>query len=123
LKVDNTCGGVRWARQSRRSTRAQAQPVYEGIQTGGGKAPGIGREAGNAVGGRTGYRRNQLHKWREQMRSKGPEKVFRGPGAKPLSEESLQAIRRELSESKGSETNYSGRKKTSRDVVDGGVTA
>ena len=44
-----------------------------------------------------GIRRNQLHKWQSQLRSKGPEKAFRGPGAKPLSERSeVERLRREL---------------------------
>ena len=44
-----------------------------------------------------GVRRNQLHKWQAQLRSKGPEKSFRGPGAKPFSELSeVERLRREL---------------------------
>jgi transposase len=44
-----------------------------------------------------GIRRSQLHKWQSQLRSKGPEKAFRGPGAKPLSELSeVERLRREL---------------------------
>src|SRR5437660_2683208 len=44
-----------------------------------------------------GVRRNQLHKWQTQLRAKGTEKAFRGPGAKPLSEYSeMELLRREL---------------------------
>src|SRR3990172_7078839 len=44
-----------------------------------------------------GVRRNQLHKWQAQLRSKGPQKAFRGPGAKALSELSeVERLRREL---------------------------
>jgi transposase len=44
-----------------------------------------------------GVRRNQLHKWQTQLRAKGTEQAFRGPGAKPLSEYSeLELLRREL---------------------------
>jgi transposase len=44
-----------------------------------------------------GIRRNQLHKWQAQLRSKGLEQAFRGPGAKPLAEHSeLELLRREL---------------------------
>lgn len=43
-----------------------------------------------------GIRRNQLHKWQAQLRGKGPEQAFRGPGAKPLSELSeVERLRRE----------------------------
>lgn len=44
-----------------------------------------------------GIRRNQLHKWQAQLRDQGPQQVFRGPGAKPLSEYSeVERLRREL---------------------------
>lgn len=44
-----------------------------------------------------GIRRNQLHKWQAQLRSKGSDAAFRGPGAKPLSELSeVERLRREL---------------------------
>ena len=43
-----------------------------------------------------GVRRNQLYKWKEQLGSKG-EKAFRGPGRKPVAEESeLSRLKREL---------------------------
>lgn len=44
-----------------------------------------------------GIRRNQLHKWQAQLRSKGEASAFRGPGAKPLSAYSeVEMLRREL---------------------------
>jgi transposase len=44
-----------------------------------------------------GIRRNQLHKWQSQLRSKGPQQAFRGPGTKPLAELSeVERLRREL---------------------------
>ena len=43
-----------------------------------------------------GIRRNQLYKWKEQLGSKG-EKAFRGPGRKPVAEESeVSRLKREL---------------------------
>jgi transposase len=43
-----------------------------------------------------GVRRNQLYKWKEQLGSKG-EKAFRGPGRKPVAEESeVSRLKREL---------------------------
>jgi transposase len=56
----------------------------------------LGEKPATQLAAELGIRRNQLHKWQEQMRSKGPEKVFRGPGAKPLSELSeVERLRRE----------------------------
>jgi transposase len=44
-----------------------------------------------------GIRRNQLHKWQSQLRGKGVERAFRGPGAKRLSElTEVERLRREL---------------------------
>ena len=44
-----------------------------------------------------GIRRNQLHKWQAQLRRKGADEAFRGPGAKPLAEFSeVERLRREL---------------------------
>jgi len=44
-----------------------------------------------------GIRRNQLYKWQGQLRNKGTDDAFRGPGAKPLSELSeVERLRREL---------------------------
>ena len=46
----------------------------------------LGEKPATQVAAKLGIRRNQLHKWQEQIRSKGPQKAFRGAGAKPLSE-------------------------------------
>jgi transposase len=44
-----------------------------------------------------GIRRNQLHKWQAQLRSKGEVNAFRGPGAKPLSDYTeVEQLKREL---------------------------
>ena len=46
----------------------------------------LGEKPATQLAAELGIRRNQLRKWQEQMRSKGPQKAFRGAGAKPLSE-------------------------------------
>ena len=44
-----------------------------------------------------GVARNQLYKWKEQLHKSGSERAFRGPGRKPLSEQSeIERLRREL---------------------------
>ena len=44
-----------------------------------------------------GIRRNQLHKWQAELRGKGEDNAFRGPGAKPLAEYTeVERLRREL---------------------------
>lgn len=56
-----------------------------------------GEKPATQLAAELGIRRNQLHKWQAQLRSKGPGKAFRGPGAKPLSELSeVERLRREL---------------------------
>ena len=56
----------------------------------------LGEKPATQLAAELGIRRNQLHKWQEQIRSKGPEKAFRGPGAKPLAEFSeVERLRRE----------------------------
>jgi transposase len=43
-----------------------------------------------------GVRRNQLYKWKEELKGKG-ETAFRGPGRKPVSQESeVSRLKREL---------------------------
>ncbi|MDB5807870.1 MAG: transposase [Betaproteobacteria bacterium] len=40
---------------------------------------------------------SQLHKWQLQLKTKGTESAFRGPGAKPLAEYSeVERLKREL---------------------------
>jgi len=56
-----------------------------------------GEKPATQLAAELGIRRNQLNKWQAQWRSKGSEKAFRGPGAKPLSELSeVERLRREL---------------------------
>ena len=56
-----------------------------------------GEKPATQLAAELGIRRNQLNKWQVQLRSKGAEKAFRGPGAKPLSELSeVERLRREL---------------------------
>jgi transposase len=56
-----------------------------------------GEKPATQLAAELGIRRNQLIKWQAQLRSKGAEKAFRGPGAKPLSELSeVERLRREL---------------------------
>jgi transposase len=56
-----------------------------------------GEKPATQLAAELGIRRNQLIKWQGQLRSKGAEKAFRGPGAKPLSELSeVERLRREL---------------------------
>jgi transposase len=44
-----------------------------------------------------GVARNQLYKWQAQLRSVGHGRAFRGPGAKPLDEQSeVERLKREL---------------------------
>ena len=57
----------------------------------------LGEKPATQLAAELGIRRNILYKWREELSSKGPEKAFRGPGAKPLSELSeVERLRREL---------------------------
>jgi transposase len=56
-----------------------------------------GEKPATQLAAELGIRRNQLNKWQVQLRNKGPQKAFRGPGAKPLSELSeVERLRREL---------------------------
>ena len=56
-----------------------------------------GEKPATQLAAELGIRRNQLNKWQVQLRSKGPHKAFRGPGAKPLLELSeVERLRREL---------------------------
>lgn len=57
----------------------------------------LGEKPATQLAAELGIRRNQFHKWQEQLRGKGPERAFRGPGAKPMSELSeVERLRREL---------------------------
>lgn len=57
----------------------------------------LGQKTATQLALELGVRRNQLHKWQAQLRAKGTEQAFRGPGAKPLAEYSeVERLRREL---------------------------
>ena len=57
----------------------------------------VGEKPATQLAAELGIRRTQLNKWQGQLSSKGPERAFRGPGAKPLSELSeVERLRREL---------------------------
>jgi transposase len=44
-----------------------------------------------------GIERNQLYKWEKQLSTKGADAAFRGPGQKPLNEQSeVERLKREL---------------------------
>ena len=44
-----------------------------------------------------GINRNQLYKWQEQLKRAGADRAFRGPGRKPLDEQSeIERLKREL---------------------------
>lgn len=44
-----------------------------------------------------GVARNQLYKWRDQLKVTGADHAFRGPGRKPLDEQSeIERLKREL---------------------------
>ena len=44
-----------------------------------------------------GVARNQLYKWQEQLKRAGADRAFRGPGRKPLDEQSeIERLKREL---------------------------
>jgi transposase len=44
-----------------------------------------------------GINRNQLYKWQEQLRKRGEQAAFRGPGQKPVDERSeVERLKREL---------------------------
>ena len=57
----------------------------------------LGQKPATQIALELGIKRNQLHKWQLQLKSKGEQSAFRGPGAKPLSEYSeVDRLRREL---------------------------
>ena len=57
----------------------------------------LGQKPATQLALELGIRRNQLHKWQAQLRKKGTEEAFRGPGAKPLAEAGeIERLRREL---------------------------
>jgi len=58
-----------------------------------------GEKTGAQLALELGVARNQLYKWQEQLRVKGEDNAFRGPGAKPVSERSeIERLKREVKE-------------------------
>ena len=57
----------------------------------------LGQKSATDLALELGIKRSQLHKWQLQLRTKGTDNAFRGPGAKPLSEYSeIERLKREL---------------------------
>lgn len=58
-----------------------------------------GEKTGAQLALELGVARNQLYKWQEQLRVKGEDNAFRGPGAKLASERSeIERLKREVKE-------------------------
>lgn len=56
----------------------------------------LGEKPATQLAAELGIRRNMLHKWQSQLRGKGVEQAFRGPGAKPLAAlPEVERLRRE----------------------------
>ena len=61
------------------------------------RLPELGQKPATQLALELGIARNQLYKWQEQMRRAGVSGAFRGPGAKPLDEQSeVERLKREL---------------------------
>jgi transposase len=57
----------------------------------------LGQKPATQLALELGIARNQLYKWQLQLRRSGTERAFRGPGRKPLDEQSeVERLRREL---------------------------
>ncbi|QKT02793.1 transposase [Ectothiorhodospiraceae bacterium 2226] len=57
----------------------------------------LGQKPATQLALELGVARNQLYKWREQLDVAGTDRAFRGPGRKPLDEQSeIERLRREL---------------------------
>ena len=57
----------------------------------------LGQKPATQLALELGINRNQLYKWQEQLRKTGTDAAFRGPGRKPLDEQSeVERLRREL---------------------------
>ncbi len=57
----------------------------------------LGQKPGTQLALELGIARNQLYKWQLELRSKGEDRAFRGPGQKPLHEQSeIERLKREL---------------------------
>ena len=57
----------------------------------------LGQKPATQLALELGLARNQLYKWQAQLQQTGASRVFRGPGRKPLSEQTeLERLKREL---------------------------
>lgn len=57
----------------------------------------LGQKPATQLALELGIARNQLHKWQEQLKKSGTERAFRGPGRRPLDEQSeIERLKREL---------------------------
>ena len=57
----------------------------------------LGQKPATQLALELGINRNQLYKWQEQLRKIGTTAAFRGPGRKPLDEQSeVERLKREL---------------------------
>ena len=57
----------------------------------------LGQKPASQLALELGIERNQLYKWQRQLSTKGADAAFRGPGQKPLAEQSeIERLKREL---------------------------
>jgi transposase len=57
----------------------------------------LGEKPGAQIALELGVARNQIYKWQTQLRAKGEGQAFRGPGGKPVAEQSeIERLKREL---------------------------
>ena len=57
----------------------------------------LGQKPASQLALELGIQRNQLYKWQEQIKKTGTDRAFRGPGRKPLNEQSeVERLKREL---------------------------
>jgi transposase len=57
----------------------------------------LGQKPASQLALELGIARNQLYKWQEQIKQAGTDRAFRGPGRKPLNEQSeVERLKREL---------------------------
>ena len=57
----------------------------------------LGQKPATQLALELGVARNQLYKWQEQINKTGADRAFRGPGRKPLDEQSeVERLKREL---------------------------
>ncbi|MGH9957044.1 MAG: transposase [Pyrinomonadaceae bacterium] len=57
----------------------------------------LGQKPATQLALELGIQRNQLYKWQTEVANKGEARAFRGPGAKPLEEQSkIERLKREL---------------------------